>query len=747
MDEEQQPTTPTEIRLRLRRRGYLPIPVAGKRPTMPKWQEQTDTNFETIMLWEKLFPYETNTGCLTQWTPLLDIDILREDCARALEDFLREQWEERGVILVRFGKPPKRGIIFRTDEPFKKILVDFKVDTGADTQRLEFLGAGQQFVAHGIHPETRKPYSWFGGNLWDIERADLPYIRAEDAQAIVAAAAAIARDFGYRDKAEDKPATRPSTSQPQSPAPPRERIANTFFTVVNERALAAIDKWVRALFPTADFQTGTGAWRVTSADLGRDLQEDLSIHPTGITDFGVEKTYTPISLVMEFRGDCKSARAAANWLCVQLGIDPVTLDWTAKTMNNKVAMASNLANVLIGLREDPDLFDVLAFDEMQQTPMLMRPLFSSQPTFLARPLVDGDVSTMQEFLQWKGLRKLGKDIVFQATMKRALECSFHPVREYLLGLTWDGRPRLATWLTDYLGVESSIYTSKIGAMFLVSMVARILSPGCKSDHMLVLEGPQGALKSTACRILGGPWFSDSLPDITNGKDASQHLRGKWLIEVAEMHAMSRAEASLLKSFISRTVERYRPSYGRLEVIEPRQSVFIGTTNRTAYLRDETGGRRFWPVVTGVINVAALQDDRDELFAEAVAQFQNGKQWWPEKEFEAQFIAPEQADRYEGDPWEDSVSEFLDMQRVKETTITKVAAGALGYDLGAAGFGDGKTPLNRLGPAETRRIAAILITLGWERGKREPGTGRQIWKKSASQEKAENGGKSTDPDFV
>jgi predicted P-loop ATPase len=146
------------------------------------------------------------------------------------------------------------------------------------------------------------------------------------------------------------------------------------------------------------------------------------------------------------------------------------------------------------------------------------------------------------------------------------------------------------------------------------------------DTALVLVGPQGIGKSTLGHILAyGEWFSDALPPV-HSKDASDHLRGLWLIEFGEMAAARRAEIEDFKAFMTRTEERFRPAYGRFEISYPRRNVFFGTSNKDAFLRDETGNRRFWPVTVTSLDIARLEADRDQLWAEAVHAFDAGERW-------------------------------------------------------------------------------------------------------------------------
>jgi len=229
-------------------------------------------------------------------------------------------------------------------------------------------------------------------------------------------------------------------------------------------------------------------------------------------------------------------------------------------------LVPNIASAMAALRSAPGISECFAYDIMLGASVLVEPLpdlnNGNNPPHdetIPRPVRDNDVTQLQEWLQKRAwLLKLGKDTVHQAVDLRAQERAFHPVRDYLDGLVWDKRERLGNWLSYYLGAEQSPYSNGIGRAFFVAMVARIFKPGCKQDYMVILEGPQGAMKSKVCEIIAGKWFSDNLPDVRGGKDVSQHIQGKWLIEIGELSAMSKAETTTLKAFVTRTTERYRP---------------------------------------------------------------------------------------------------------------------------------------------------------------------------------------------
>jgi hypothetical protein len=195
-----------EQRCRLRAAGFSPLPIEGKRPPMKEWEKKLDTNDEEIALWDQVWQYAHNTGFLTRFAPVLDVDILSQEGAKAVEALVRDRYEtDRGCVLVRIGKAPKRAIPFRTNEPFKKVTANLIAPDGSEGQKLELLADGQQVVAFGIHPETRKPYSWFGGEPGEIKREDLPYLSEADARQLVEdAVELLVQEHGYR-RAGERP--------------------------------------------------------------------------------------------------------------------------------------------------------------------------------------------------------------------------------------------------------------------------------------------------------------------------------------------------------------------------------------------------------------------------------------------------------------------------------------------------------------------------------------------------------------
>jgi len=192
----------------------------------------------------------------------------------------------------------------------------------------------------------------------------------------------------------------------------------------------------------------------------------------------------------------------------------------------------------------------------------------------------------------------------------------HPIREWLNSLKWDGVPRLNTWLSTYCGALESEYVNAVGRKTLMGAVARVYEPGIKFDSVLVLEGEQGTGKSTTCAILGGKWFGDAPLDIHNPKDTIEYVHSHWIIEFSEMASTRKADVNALKNFITRQEDDARPAYARVRVRFPRQSIFIGTVNpdNIGYLSDDTGNRRFWPVLCTKFSLEKLRADRDQLFA-------------------------------------------------------------------------------------------------------------------------------------
>lgn len=277
----------------------------------------------------------------------------------------------------------------------------------------------------------------------------------------------------------------------------------------------------------------------------------------------------------------------------------------------------------------------------------------------------------------------------------------HPVRAYLRGLHWDGQPRVDALASRYFGAEDTHYHAATGRCWLIGAVARVMQPGCKLDTCTIFEGPQGTLKSTALGTLGGEWFTDSKIPIGD-KDAYQMLRGVWIAELGELAALSKSDVETVKAFLSSRVDRYRPSYGRHEVEVPRQATFAGTTNASTYLHDVTGARRFPSIRTGCIDIDALSRDRDQLWAEAVALYDQKAPWWLTGEL-AEQAADEAEQRFVRHPWEAPIAEYLHHpKRLLEGVTTEELLAHCGVDTG------------HRTTAHAMTVGGILARLRWSR---------------------------------
>lgn len=333
-------------------------------------------------------------------------------------------------------------------------------------------------------------------------------------------------------------------------------------------------------------------------------------------------------------------------------------------VDRKGKVLSTIDNVYLILLHDPLLKGTIAYNNLKVRPvaLLDLPWRKVAEHVNGSTWSDSDDGELRWYLE-KYYKLTGKEKIMDGMMKTAKANSIHPIKDYLESLSWDGTPRLDTLLIDYLSAEDTPYTRAVTRKTFTAAVARIFSPGCKFDYVLVLAGPQGRGKSTLVAKMSNGWYTDSLAGIGT-KEAYEGIQGFWLVELGELAAMRKLEIETIKNFISKQVDSYRAAYGRRVEDHPRQCIFIGTTNSTAFLRDDTGNRRFWPVRLRAAAPARTvwgdltQPVIDQLWAEAVTLYKDGEPLVLPPELTAS-AEEQQREFVEDDPRRGLVEDFLE----------------------------------------------------------------------------------------
>jgi predicted P-loop ATPase len=376
--------------------------------------------------------------------------------------------------------------------------------------------------------------------------------------------------------------------------------------------------------------------------------------------------------------------------------------------------STSLQNIALLLQYERRFADIFAWNSFASEVYLMRrPPWDISGTpghWKPRKMIEPDVTSAACWLEYCGMSPKTND-VGKVIMRVAQHNSFNPVVTRLDELRWDGVPRLSgseeqdllPWLSEYMGAADTTENRAFGRRWLIGAAARAFSPGCKNDCMLVLEGPQGIKKSAALRILSDAVtpgvFTDEISD-PNSKDAGLQMQGAFLIEIAELDAFRRAEITQIKAWLARQVDRFRRPYGKIIEEFPRSCVFAGTVNPIGlgYLKDPSGGRRFWPVAVDNIDLDRLRKDAAQLWAEAVAAYRDGEQWWLTAE-EGIYAKIAQEARYEEDPFGELIDAFV---RSRTTVSTMEIMAHM------------EIPKERRSTIVNRRIATHLHSRGWER---------------------------------
>ncbi len=378
-------------------------------------------------------------------------------------------------------------------------------------------------------------------------------------------------------------------------------------------------------------------------------------------------------------------------------------------LDEKKDVRPNLGNAVLVLALDPALKGMLGFCEFRDVALLMRPPPVGNDTDLPLPgpypraWRRADVVMVASYIQRTHAPKMARETVEDAMEAEAARNRFHPVRDWLASLRWDGVQRLHRLLPQGFGAADTGYTRAVGRKVCIAAVRRVRHPGCKFDHVPVAQGAQGKGKSTLYAALFGlDWFSDNLPDDLGDKDAAMALRGVWGLEMAELTQLLQSEPESIKAFITRTVDRYRPPYGRMVLEVPRQGILVGTTNSQEWLRDATGNRRFWPFDCGELDIRWVRENRDQLWAEAAAAESAGEAHWLDEADDREEAEAQQQDRMVEDPWERRIAAYLAESMIREATAAELLERALQLAPG------------QMEHRHSMRVTRLLTMWGWKK---------------------------------
>lgn len=381
------------------------------------------------------------------------------------------------------------------------------------------------------------------------------------------------------------------------------------------------------------------------------------------------------------------------------------LDWRYDRRGVQIAPRSSLRNVVTVLRRDPRWRRRLRYNT-----------FTYRVEVDGRGIRDSDETRAAVWFDETYSIRVSSALISEAVAMVARDQPFHPVRAYLEGLSWDGRERLPTMLQRFWGAPDDPLVSTQGVCWMIGCIARIMSPGCQMDTTLILVGGQGAGKSSSIKngLCPDPeWFSDARLDFSGrNKDTLQLIAGKWIYEVAELVGTRKRDNEETKAFLTRTVDRYRPPYGRHVQDQERQNVFIGTTNEDAFLRDPTGSRRFWPVLVGKIDIPGLKAARDQLWAEAFARFRRGEVWWLESG-DAARVETRNEDFEEQDPWNGPIAAIIRVWPPGKTFTVGDVLDEL------------KVPIDRRSRGHDNRVAEICKRCGCTKAGRARRSGGRV----------------------